>query len=91
MSSVKVELVSAARTVWSGEARQIVARTTEGEIGILPGHSPMLALLAEGPVTIYSGDGGTFEAEVSGGFLSISSDTVLVVAEEATVGAETSN
>lgn len=91
MSSIKVELVSAASTVWSGEAKEIVARTTEGEIGVLPGHTPLLALLAEGPVTIYGTDGQNFKADVSGGFLSISADTVLVVAESAETGAGTGN
>ena len=42
-----VELVSVEREVWSGEASMVVARTTEGEIGVLPGHAPLLGQLAE--------------------------------------------
>lgn len=91
MSSLQVSLVSAARTVWTGEAKEIIARTTEGEIGVMPGHTPLLALLAEGEVKIIAADGGTFTAEVSGGFLSITPDHVRVVAENATVGAGSAN
>ena len=91
MSSIKVSLVSAHRTVWSGEAKQLVARTTEGELGVLPGHTPLLAVLAEGQVTIYGTDGQNFRAEVDGGFLSISEGAVLVVAENVEAGAGSGN
>ncbi len=91
MSSLEVSLVSAVRTVWTGRAKEVIARTTEGEIGILPGHTPLLAVLAEGEVTILDVDGGTFTAQVSGGFLSVTSHHVRVVAEDATVGAGSAN
>ena len=45
---MKVTIVSASESVWSGEAQQISARTVEGEIGILAGHEPVLAVLAPG-------------------------------------------
>ena len=41
---LQVELVAADRLVWSGEAKMVIARTTEGDVGILPNHAPMLSL-----------------------------------------------
>ncbi|MBQ1065816.1 F0F1 ATP synthase subunit epsilon, partial [Micromonospora sp. D75] len=42
-----VELVAVEEKVWTGEAEMVVARTTEGELGVLPGHAPLLGQLAE--------------------------------------------
>jgi F-type H+-transporting ATPase subunit epsilon len=83
--TLKVQVVSAEREVWSGEARMVVARTLEGEIGVLTGHVPTLAVLAAGEVRV-DGEGGGVTAQVDGGFLSVEHDTVLVVAERARVG-----
>ena len=47
-AELEVEIVAADHFVWSGPATMVKARTSEGEIGILPGHSPVLALLGEG-------------------------------------------
>jgi F-type H+-transporting ATPase subunit epsilon len=81
---LNVELVSAERRVWTGEAGFVVARTLDGEIGILPGHVPMLGVLAEGfTVRISGGAAGEegIEAAVHGGFLSVSHDDVAILAE----------
>jgi F-type H+-transporting ATPase subunit epsilon len=85
-----VELVAADRRVWSGEAAQVLARTTDGEIGILPGHAPLLGLLVEGEVKI-SAEEGPVIANVGGGFLSVEHDRVTIVAESAQVGASSGN
>ncbi len=50
MATVHVELVSVERLLWSGEATMVIARTTEGELGVLPGHAPLLGELAPGGV-----------------------------------------
>jgi F0F1-type ATP synthase epsilon subunit len=50
--ALHVELVAADQAVWTGEAKMVVAKTVEGEIGLLPGHEPMLAILASGEVRI---------------------------------------
>ena len=50
MSNLNVKFVAADREVWEGEASRLIARTTEGEIGILPGHQPLLSVLIEGDV-----------------------------------------
>src|SRR5512132_3345498 len=48
VATLQVELVAVERKIWSGEARMVIARTTEGELGVLPGHAPLLGQLAEG-------------------------------------------
>lgn len=84
MAELHVELVSVEREVWSGEASQVTARTTEGEIGILPGHAPLLGQLADGgTVTIYQDGGQPVLAAVHGGFLSVTDEGVTVLAEVA--------
>jgi ATP synthase F1, epsilon subunit len=84
MVSVTVELVSVERMMWHGEASIVVAQTTEGEIGVLPGHEPMLAELGEsGAVIIRPIEGNALVAAVQGGFLSVAKDKVTVLAEYA--------
>ena len=83
MGELQVNVVSADREVWSGAAKQIVARTTEGEIGILPGHEPLLGILGAGEVRITPVDGGVLVARAEGGFLSVENDTVTIVAGRA--------
>ena len=80
MADLKVSVVSADREIWSGEAKQLVARTVEGEIGILAGHEPVLAILAEGDVRITLADGSVIKARAADGFLSVDHDSVSVVA-----------
>lgn len=81
-----VELVAADRKVWDGEATRVLARTTDGDIGILPGHAPMLGVLVQGEVRI-AGEGADVVATVDGGFLSVDHDRVTIVAESAELGA----
>ncbi|QBR91720.1 F0F1 ATP synthase subunit epsilon [Nocardioides euryhalodurans] len=82
-TNLQVELVAADRLVWSGEATMVIARTTEGDIGVLPGHAPNLSLLVDGVVDIRTVDGETWVAAVSAGFLSVAHDRVSVLAEYA--------
>jgi F-type H+-transporting ATPase subunit epsilon len=88
MSSLAVELVSAERRVWSGDATFILARTTEGELGILPHHAPLLGILIDGVVTIRVADGSVETAAVHGGFLSVENNRVSILAEVAELGSE---
>ena len=80
MSSLTVTVVSATAEVWSGEATMVVARTTEGEIGILAGHEPTLGVLAAGEVRITTADGQTVTAQAEDGFLSVDNNQVTIVA-----------
>jgi F-type H+-transporting ATPase subunit epsilon len=78
---MNVELVAPDRKIWTGEAEMVIARTTEGDIGILPNHEPMLGVLVESPVRIKRTEGDELVAAVHGGFLSVTRDTVSVLAE----------
>ncbi len=83
MAELDVAVVSAERSLWSGSARSVVAKTPEGEIGILPGHEPVLALLVESPLRIEQPDGTKVLVAVHGGFFSVDSNKVNVIAEVA--------
>lgn len=79
-----VELVSIEAPIWSGEATAVFGRTVEGQLGILPGHTPLLGALAPGfPVRIEAEGGETLNVAVHGGFLSVRKDAVSVLAEQA--------
>ncbi len=84
---LEVTLVSADRRVWSGEASQVIARTVEGDIGILGGHAPLLAVLAEGEIRIRPTAGEEVVAQLDGGFLSVEHDRVTVISDSASLGA----
>ncbi len=78
-----VEVVSADRTVWSGEATRVIARTSEGDVGILPGHAPLLSLLVHGVIDVLTSDDETWVAAVSSGFISVANDRVSILSEYA--------
>ena len=82
-SPLKVSVVAADHEVWSGEASMVVARTVEGQIGILAGHEPLLAMLAAGEVRVTLVGGSVVTAQADDGFLSVENDTVTVVARQA--------
>ena len=79
--ALNVALVSPTQQVWSGEASFVSARTTEGDLGVLPGHAPLFGVLVDGAVSITSSDGSIKEFNVSGGFLSVSNDRVSILTE----------
>ena len=84
MAELRVEVVAVEREVWSGKATEVIARTTEGELGILPGHTPLLGELAAGAtVRIMLAGGGEVMAAVHGGFLSVTEEGVTILAEVA--------
>ncbi len=87
--TLQVALVVPDRELWSGEARTVIAKTTEGDIGVLTGHSPVFGILAEATVVqILGEDSEEVRAAVSGGFLSVADDRVSVLAAQAQLGAE---
>lgn len=84
MAEMTVEVVSVEQRVWSGSATLVSAQTTEGEVGIMPGHAPMLGQLVEGGVvSITTTDGERRVAAIHGGFLSVTGPKVSVLAESA--------
>jgi F-type H+-transporting ATPase subunit epsilon len=81
-TELHVELVAVEEKVFSGEVIEILARTTEGELGILAHHAPLLGQLTEaGEVTLRFNDGEDIVYEVDGGFLSVTDDGVTILAE----------
>ncbi|MET4639462.1 F0F1 ATP synthase subunit epsilon [Mycetocola sp. 2940] len=85
MATLNVSVVGADQEIWSGTASMVIARTVEGEIGILPGHEPMLAILAEGEVRVTAESGEKITARAADGFLSVDNNTVTVVAGNASL------
>ncbi|NMO91277.1 F0F1 ATP synthase subunit epsilon [Actinomycetospora sp. TBRC 11914] len=89
MAEMQVDLVAVERQVWSGTAEFVFARTSVGEIGILPRHEPLIAQLTEaGMVRIDPTDGESVRAAVFGGFLSMDGEKLTILAEEAELGDE---
>ncbi|MUK02033.1 F0F1 ATP synthase subunit epsilon [Vibrio cholerae] len=83
---LQVEIVAADHFVWSGAARMVNARTANGQIGILPGHSPILAILEAGDLSVEPVSGERLVVGVDGGFFSVDSNRVVIVADNAKVG-----
>jgi F-type H+-transporting ATPase subunit epsilon len=89
VATLQVELVAVERTIWSGEATMVIARTTEGDIGVLPGHAPLLGELAEGGVvTVRTESGDDVIVAAQGGFLSVTERGVSILAETAEISTE---
>jgi F-type H+-transporting ATPase subunit epsilon len=86
--ALQVQLVAADRSVWSGEASTVIARTVDGDLGVLPGHEPLFAELASGVVLVRTTDGEQVAAAVHGGFISVENDTVSLLAEAAELSHE---
>ena len=81
---LNVAVVSAERALWTGQARSLVAKTPEGDIGILAGHEPVLALLVESaPLSIEEPYGTKVIVAVHGGFFSVAGSDINVIAEVA--------
>ncbi len=87
--TLHVALVVPDRELWSGEARTVIAKTTEGDIGVLTGHAPVFGVLAEGSlVEILTDDADPVRAAVSGGFLSVADNQVSILAAQAQLADE---
>ena len=80
---MQVELVAADRLVWSGEAKMVIARTTEGDVGILPNHAPMLSTMVHGIVDVTTTENETWIAAVDAGFLSVANNRISFLSEHA--------
>jgi F-type H+-transporting ATPase subunit epsilon len=91
--TLQVELVVPEGEIWSGPAQRVIAKTLDGDIGVLTGHTPVLGILSEGSVVRILGEegaqtGGELTAAVAGGFLSVADDRVSILAREAQLGAD---
>ena len=72
--ALEVHVVTPEREVWAGDADEVIAHGVDGDVGILPGHAPLLAQLAIGPLQIQRGEGEWVRAVVDGGFLHVSTE-----------------
>jgi F-type H+-transporting ATPase subunit epsilon len=79
---LKVSVISPEAVLFEGESDSVVAPAYDGEIGILTGHAPLMALLGNGELRLGSGGGPRFT--VSGGFMQVLNNDVRVVTEKAT-------
>ena len=85
--SLQVEVVSHEGRLWHGAAVSVQFPTVDGSLGVLPGRQPLLAQLSEGTVTVRRAD-EIVSFDITGGFVSVDSDFVTVVADHATVTAQ---
>ena len=95
--SLRVELVVPDGEIWSGHARMVIAKTLEGDVGILTSHPDVLGILVEGSVvrvldpeqgSADSAGLGEVRAAVSSGFLSVHDDRVSILARQAELGSQ---
>jgi F-type H+-transporting ATPase subunit epsilon len=86
--TLQVALVVPDRELWSGQASMVIAKTSEGDIGVLTGHSPVFGVLAEGSIAEVVTDEQRVRAAVSGGFLSVADDRVSILAAQAELAGE---
>jgi F-type H+-transporting ATPase subunit epsilon len=86
--SMDVELVEPEGELWSGQAEMVIARTLDGEIGLLSNHAPMIGILYEGSMVQIrpDGNGDDIFAAVTGGFLSMANNRVSILARQAQLG-----
>ena len=82
MASIKLDIVTAERAVYSGEVDMVVAPGVEGQLGILPHHAPLMTMLQPGELRIKKG-GEEVSLAISGGFLEVRPDKVVVLADAA--------
>ena len=85
--SLHVVVISPEQTIFDGEAESVVAPAWDGELGILRGHAPLMALLGEGDLRVKSG-GRTEHFHVEGGFLQVVDNVVTVLSERAEADGE---
>ena len=87
-ASMRVEVVSPEKVLFSGEATQVITRTLSGEIAFLAGHAPFLGALAENHTRIYLADGTIQDVAVHRGFVEVSHDTVSILSDTAELGGD---
>jgi len=83
VATLQVRVVSPEKVVYSGEAASLVAPAWDGQVGILPGHAPMIVLLGMGELSIDRPGGGAEVYHVAGGVLKVEADEVTVLTEYA--------
>jgi F-type H+-transporting ATPase subunit epsilon len=88
VSVLRVEVVAAEGITWEGDALSVIARTSEGDIGIMPNHEPLLASLVPCAAEVLTVDGNREVVVVDGGFISVAENRVSILSQFAKVAAE---
>jgi F-type H+-transporting ATPase subunit epsilon len=89
--TLRVELVVPDGEIWGGRAGLVIAKTLDGDIGVMSGHAPVIGILVEGSVVRIrpEGDGAAeVSAAVGGGFFSIANDRVSILARQVQLGSQ---
>lgn len=82
-AGLSVAVITPDSTVYEGDAEMVVLPAWDGDLGILRGHAPMMALLGEGEMRVVHGGGREERFFVSGGFIQVADDVVSVLSERA--------
>jgi F-type H+-transporting ATPase subunit epsilon len=88
MATIHVDVVSAESSIFSGEAKFVALPGESGELGILPGHTPLITRIRPGSVRIEMADGGEEFVFVAGGILEVQPNSITVLADTAIRGAD---
>mgnify|MGYP000999969997 FL=1 len=88
MAVLRVEVVSADGIAWEGEALSVIARTVEGDVGVMPGHEPFLAILVPCAAEVLTADGHREVVAVDGGFISVADNRVSLLSQFAKIAKE---
>lgn len=83
--SFQVDVVSPEAIVWSGEAELVVARTSDGELGIMADHEPMMGALTTGAVSVQAESGERTSIGVHGGFIQVLNNQVTLITDRAEI------
>jgi len=83
--SFHLDVVSPEAVIWSGDVHTLITRTTEGEMGVLADHEPLMAALATGSSIIRAADGSTVTLAIHGGFLQVLHNEVTLLTDRAEI------
>lgn len=82
MSTIKLDIVTAERVVYSEDVDVVIAPGVQGQLGILPHHAPLMTMLEPGELIVRKG-GDELSLAISGGFLEVRPDRIIVLADTA--------
>lgn len=92
MAELEVALVAADREVWSGKASMVIAKTADGDVGVMPGHQPIMSVLKPSVAVIKTIEDGapgeTLRVALHGGFIAVDENRVSLLSEAAELSSE---
>lgn len=92
MAELEVALVAADREVWSGKASMVIAKTADGDVGVMPGHQPIMSVLKPSVAVIKTVEDGapgeTVRVALHGGFIAVDENRVSLLSEAAELSSE---